>query len=70
MDNHQHEKHIDPAQARMNRKCIRQHKVDDQPHHIVHAHVTVCSQHTKNHCKQFKILSSKLQLTVVISLLI
>uniref|UniRef100_A0A0R0HRU7 ATP-dependent DNA helicase n=1 Tax=Glycine max TaxID=3847 RepID=A0A0R0HRU7_SOYBN len=39
MDNHQHEKHIDPAQARMNRKCIRQHKVDDQPHHIVHAHV-------------------------------
>ena len=56
MDNHQHEKHIDPAQARMNRKCIRQHKVDDQAQNI--------------HCKQFKILSSKLQLTVIISLLI
>ncbi|KAH1076641.1 hypothetical protein GYH30_052239 [Glycine max] len=49
MDNHQHANHNDPAQAKMNRKRIRQHKVDDQPRHIVHAHVTVCSQYTKNH---------------------
>ena len=56
MDNHQHGNHSDPAQARIKKKGIRQHKVNDQAQNI--------------DCKQFKILSSKLQLIIVISLLI
>ena len=56
MDNHQHGNHSDPAQARIKKKGIRQHKVNYQAQNI--------------DCKQFKILSSKLQLIIVISLLI
>ena len=56
MDNHQHGNHSDPAQARIKKKGIRQHKVNDQAQNI--------------DCKQLKILSSKLQLIIVISLLI
>ena len=56
MDNHEHANHRDTAQARIKNKGIRQHKVNDQAQNI--------------DCKQFKILSSKLQLIILISLLI
>ena len=50
MDNHEHANHSDTAQARIKNKGIRQHKVNDQAQNI--------------DCKQFKILSSKLQLII------
>ena len=56
MDNHEHANHRDTAQARIKNKGIRQHKVNDQAQNI--------------DCKQFKILCSKLQLIILISLLI
>ena len=56
MDNHQHANHSDTTQATIKKKGIRQHKVNDQAQNI--------------DCKQFKILSSKLHLIILISLLI
>ena len=34
MDNHQHRNHSDPTQARIKKKGIRQHKVNDQAQNI------------------------------------